>query len=138
MAPQRKLLASLTLLLLSEALHIAATLLNRGQPAAHHNAGPAVHVTVLIVTLLVMVWVARGLPGGAVATAVLGGGVALAAVVYHVLPADLGFNNPVAVGGTTLQWVSVAVGIVAGLVCVATGVRAITSQPRHTAPAMRG
>ena len=120
----RSLLVALAALLASEVFHIAATLQNHSEPQAPHPFGPAAHVAGSVLTAALMVWVGRRGPLAAPLTALAGGSVAVAAIAYHVIPTQLAFNNPFAHGATGLQWLSVFVGIAAGISCVVVGLRA--------------
>lgn len=123
-ASPRPLLVALAALLASEIFHIAATLQNHSEPQAPHPFGPAAHVASAVLTAALMVWVGRRGPLAAPLTALAGGSVAVAAIAYHVIPTQLAFNNPFAHGATGLQWLSVFVGIAAGISCVVVGLRA--------------
>ncbi len=121
MTKDTPLISSLSALLVAELLHIGATLANLNEPHAHHGYGPALHVGGVIVTIALLYWTFRGGRLAGLLTAGLGGAIAVAAVVYHVLPGNLGFNNPFAEGATPLQWLSVALGIIVGAICVVVG-----------------
>ncbi|MFN8024743.1 MAG: hypothetical protein U0Q03_24650 [Acidimicrobiales bacterium] len=113
----------LVALLTTELAHIAATLANDGEPTAQHDGfGPPAHALSVLMTIGLLVWARRGRPHAHLLTAVAGGSVVAAALIYHVLPIDSGYLNPFSEGATTVQWITVWAGIAAGLWCVAAGV----------------
>ena len=81
-------------------------------------------IFVTVLTAALMVWIGRRGPLADPLSALAGGSVAVAAIAYHVIPTQLAFNNPFAHGATGLQWLSVFVGIAAGISCVVVGLRA--------------
>ena len=124
---RRRLAVPLAALLATQAFHIAATVANDGEPTAHHaGVGPPLHIAAVLATVGLLTWIRRRGPYGDVLTACAGAAVALAAVVYHLLPFETDVTNPFWDGATRLQQVSVFAGIVAGAWCVVRGL--------HTGP----
>lgn len=121
---RRRLLWPLTALLVAEVFHIGATVANGGEPSAPSaQAGPLAHIGTVLFTIGLIIWTRRGGPHSRELTAATGAAVAVAAVLYHLLPVDSDFTNHFGGDATVAQHVSVYIGIVAGTWCTVRGLR---------------
>src|SRR4051794_28246723 len=88
---RRRLIPAVVALLAIEIAHVGATLANNSQPEGHHpSISRPLHAIAIVTTAALLGWLlARG-RWGARLTVLMGGSVAVAAVLYHTVPGDLG------------------------------------------------
>jgi peptidoglycan biosynthesis protein MviN/MurJ (putative lipid II flippase) len=122
---RRRLTSPVAALLATELFHIAATLANDGQPTAHHaHLGPPAHVLAAVLTAGLLIWIRQERSHARTLTAIAGFAVVAAAMIYHVLPIESDYLNPFKEGATAAQWISVVLGVLAGVWCTAVALRA--------------